>query len=177
VWFSVGFEVGDTIVYPPHGAGRVEGKERKEVLGEEREYLTIRILHSDMTLMVPAAGAEDAGLRRIVDDEGLERLEALLEGEQSEDAGPFARRFRHNREKIRTGDVFELGEVVRNLTLRDREKPLSTGERQMLGQAKRILASEVAYARGTDEQEAVDWVDGVLGRAEVANQARGRPAT
>jgi len=166
------FDVGDTIVYPPHGAGRVENKERKDVLGAEREYLTIRILHSDMTLMVPADGAEDAGLRRVVDEEGLERLVALLEGEQSEDSGPFSRRFRQNREKIRTGDVFELGEVVRNLTLRDREKPLSTGERQMLSQAKRILASEIAYARGTDEQEASDWMDAVMARTAVAEAPR-----
>jgi len=104
----------------------------------------------------------------VVDDEGLERLVALLEGEQSEDSGPFSRRFRQNREKIRTGDVFELGEVVRNLTLRDRDKPLSTGERQMLSQAKRILASEIAYARGTDEQEASDWMDAVMARTAVA---------
>ena len=170
------FDVGDTIVYPPHGAGRVENKECKDVLGEEREYLTIRILHSDMTLMVPADGAEDAGLRRVVDEEGLERLVALLEGEQSEDSGPFSRRFRQNREKIRTGDVFELGEVVRNLTLRDREKPLSTGERQMLSQAKRILASEIAYARGTDEQEASDWMDAVMAGTAAANPARARPS-
>jgi CarD family transcriptional regulator len=171
---SVGYEVGDTIVYPPHGAGRVENKECKDVLGEERVYLTIRILHSDMTLMVPADGADEAGLRHVVDEDGLERLEALLEGEQSEESGPFSRRFRQNREKIRTGDVFELGEVVRNLTIRDRDKPLSTGERQMLSSAKRILASEVGYARATDEQEATDWIDGVLARGEVVNQSRGR---
>ena len=170
----MGFDVGDTIVYPPHGAGRVENKERKAVLGEERVYLTIRILHSDMTLMVPDDGAEEAGLRRVVGDDGLERLTALLEGETTEDGGPFSRRFRQNREKIRTGDVFELGEVVRNLTLRDREKPLSTGERQMLTQAKRILCSEVAFSRGTDEQEATEWVDALLERGEVADTARRR---
>src|SRR5262249_17637870 len=123
---------------------------------------------------VREGGAEAPGLGGVVAAGGLERPPPLLEGDQPGDGGPFSRRFRQNREKIRTGDVFELGEVVRNLTLRDREKPLSTGERQMLTQAKRILCSEVAFARGTDEQEASDWVDALLEGGEVADTARRR---
>lgn len=161
------FEVGDTVVYPQHGAGRVERKERKLVLGEEREYLTIRIIHSDMTLMVPSDGAEEAGLRKVMDDEMLERVVQVLEGASSEESETFSRRFRHNREKIKTGDVLELAEVIRNLTWRDRTKTLSTGERQMLSQAKRVLVSELAYARGTDEVAAVEWLDALLDQAQV----------
>ena len=161
------FEVGDTVVYPQHGAGRVERKERKLVLGEEREYLSIRIIHSDMTLMVPSDGAEEAGLRKVMDDEMLERVVQVLEGASSEESETFSRRFRHNREKIKTGDVLELAEVIRNLTWRDRTKTLSTGERQMLSQAKRVLVSELAYARGTDEVAAVEWLDALLDQAQV----------
>jgi CarD family transcriptional regulator len=171
------FEVGETIVYPPHGAGRIEAKETKLILGEERCYLTIRILHSDMTLMVPADGAQEAGVRHVIADEGIEELVEVLTGEETESSGTFSRRFRQNREKIKTGDAFELAEVIRNLSLRDRTKALSTGERQMLAQAKRILSGELAYARGTDEHEALDWLDGVLADAgEHAEQAPGRPS-
>jgi CarD family transcriptional regulator len=161
------YDIGDTVVYPQHGAGKVERKEVKRVLGEEREYLTIRIIHSDMTLMVPADGADEAGLRKVMDDDMLERLVAVLEGSSSEESGTFSRRFRQNREKLKTGDVLELGEVIRNLSLRDRSKSLSTGERQMLSQAKRILISELAYARGTDESAALEWLDEVLAHAQV----------
>ena len=154
-----GFEVGDRVVYPPHGAGEVTSREVRDVLGVKRAYLTVRILSSDMTLMVPADGAEEAGLRPVMDAAGLARLEAVLEDETDEEPGPFSRRFRQSKDRIRTGDPFELGGVIRNLTLREREKPLSSGERQLLEQARRVLASEVAYARRTDEDEALAWLD------------------
>jgi CarD family transcriptional regulator len=72
------------------------------------------------------------------------------------------RRFKHNRDKMKTGDIFELAEVVRNLSLRDRDKGLSTGEKQMFVKAKKILISELMYAKGMDEEETAEWLDGVL---------------
>jgi CarD family transcriptional regulator len=165
------FEVGETVVYPPHGAGRIERRASEVVLGEEREYLTILVLHTQMTLKVPADGALDAGVRPVMDGATFERVRAVLDGDIDEPAGPFSRRFRHNRERLRAGDVVETAEVIRNLSLRDRVKPLSSGERQMLAQARRVLASELACVRGSDEDGALAWLDSMLERPRLGVDA------
>ena len=147
------FEIGDSVVYPHHGAGKVLRKEMKEVLGESREYLTIKILHNDMTVMVPTENAALAGLRRVIDEETVKKVLAVLQDECSEMPKNWNRRFKHNRDKIKTGDIYELAEVVRNLAIREAEKGLSTGEKQMFTRAKKILASELMYALEMDEEE------------------------
>ena len=147
------FEIGDNVVYPHHGAGKVIRKEQKEILGERREYLTIKILHNDMTVMVPTENAALAGLRRVIDEETVQKVLAVLQDECSEMPKNWNRRFKHNRDKIKTGDIYELAEVVRNLAIRESEKGLSTGEKQMYTRAKKILASELMYALEMDEQE------------------------
>jgi CarD family transcriptional regulator len=147
------FEIGDSVVYPHHGAGRVLRKEQKEVLGESREYLTIKILHNDMTVMVPTENAALAGLRRVIDEETVQKVLALLQDECSEMPKNWNRRFKHNRDKIKTGDIYELAEVVRNLAVRESEKGLSTGEKQMFTRAKKILASELMYALEMNEEQ------------------------
>jgi CarD family transcriptional regulator len=154
------FEVGDNVVYPHHGAGVVLKREGKDLLGEKRDYLTIKILHNDMTVMVPCENAHRAGLRRVIDGEEVEKVINVLTGEVSE--MPRNRRFKHNREKIKTGNVFELAEVVRNLAIREMEKGLSTGEKQMYTRAKKILASEFMYALGKDEDGAEAYLDNLL---------------
>src|ERR1700709_1731725 len=143
---NIEFEIGDNVVYPHHGAGLVLKKEMKEVLGEKREYLTIKILHNDMTVMVPCCNAGKAGLRRICNEEAIEKVMVVLQGDLSEMPKNWNRRFKHNRDKIKTGDVYEIAEVVRNLAIREAEKGLSTGEKQMFTRAKKILASELMYA-------------------------------
>jgi CarD family transcriptional regulator, regulator of rRNA transcription len=161
------YEVGDHVVYPHHGAGKVLKKEMKEVLGEKREYLTIKILHNDMTVMVPTANAGKAGLRRVIDDEAVEKVLAVLRDDVSQMPKNWNRRFKHNRDKIKTGDVFELAEVVRNLAIRESEKGLSTGEKQMYTRAKKILASELMYALDMDEGEAEEHLDSLIGEAHA----------
>lgn len=156
------FSEGDTVVHPQHGAGVIERRETRHVMGEDREYLVVRIIHSDLTLSVPAEGTEESGLRPVMDDAGVERLVAVLTGQSDEPEETFNRRFRANREKLRSGKVLELAEVIRDLAHRDQAKGLSTAERQMLAQAKRVLASELRYVRGTDEDEALEWLDGLL---------------
>src|SRR4051812_39955047 len=153
------YKVGDHVVYPHHGAGKVLKKEKKEVLGECREYLTIKILHNDMTVMVPCENANKAGLRRVIDDEAVEKVLAVLRDDVSQMPKNWNRRFKHNRDKIKTGDVYELAEVVRNLAIRESEKGLSTGEKQMYTRAKKILASELMYALEMDEGEAEEHLD------------------
>ncbi len=158
----VEYEVGDHVVYPHHGAGKVLKKEVKEMLGESREYLTIKILHNEMTVMVPTENAGRAGLRRVIDEEAVERVLAVLRDDVSQMPKNWNRRFKHNRDKIKTGDIYELAEVVRNLAIREHHKGLSTGEKQMFTRAKKILASELMYALEMDEDGAEEHLDNLL---------------
>ena len=162
------FKVGDKVVYPHHGAGTVVKKEQREVLGQKREYLTIKILHNDMTVHVPCENAEQVGLRRVIDEVMVEKVLKALQGSGTVMPKNWNRRFKHNRDKMKTGDIFELAEVVRNLSLRDHEKGLSTGEKQMFVKAKKILASELMYAKAMDEDEAGVWLDDVLSASRTA---------
>ena len=157
------FEEGDNVVYPHHGAGVVLKRESRDMMGEKRDYLTIKILHNDMTVMVPCENAHRAGLRRVIGEDDVKRVTDVLTGEVSDMPKNWNRRFKYNREKIKTGDVFELAEVVRNLAIREMEKGLSTGEKQMYTRAKKILASEFMYARDTDADGAEEYIDGLLG--------------
>src|SRR6266702_2039824 len=156
------FKVGDKVVYPHHGAGTVVKREKREVLGEKREYLTIKILHNDMTVNVPSENAEKVGLRKVIGEDMVKVVVKALTGGGTQMPKNWNRRFKHNRDKMKTGDILELAEVVRNLSLRDSEKGLSTGEKQMFVKAKKILASELMYAKDMDEEEAAEWLDGVL---------------
>jgi CarD family transcriptional regulator len=156
------YKLGDHVVYPHHGAGKVVKKEMKELLGEKREYLTIKILHNDMTVMVPCENADRAGLRRVIGEEAVTRVLAVLRDDVSQMPKNWNRRFKHNREKIKTGDVYELAEVVRNLAIRETEKGLSTGEKQMYTRAKKILASELMYALEMEEDEAEEHLDKLI---------------
>src|SRR6185436_8252804 len=165
---NIDFEIGDNVVYPHHGAGQVLKKELKKMFGEEREYLTIKILHNDMTVMVPCENAGVAGLRRVIDEETVEKVLGVLRDDVSEMPKNWNRRFKHNRDKIKTGDIYELAEVVRNLGLREHEKGLSTGEKQMFTRAKKILASELMYALEKTEDETEAHLDDLLHRDGVA---------
>ncbi len=162
------FELGDHVVYPHHGAGKVMKKEDMEIMGERREYLTNKILHNDMTVRVPTENAALAGLRRVIDEETVKKVLDVLRDEVSEMPKNWNRRFKHNRDKIKTGDIYELAEVVRNLSLRESEKGLSTGEKQMFTRTKKILASELMYALDKDEEEAENYLDELL--ADSASQ-------
>jgi CarD family transcriptional regulator len=164
----IAFEIGDNVVYPHHGAGQVIKKEQKEILGEVREYLTIKILHNDMTVMVPCENAGKAGLRRVIDEDTVKKVLAVLSDDVSEMPKNWNRRFKHNRDKIKTGDIMELAEVVRNLAIREQDKGLSTGEKQMYTRAKKILASEMMYALDKDEEQAEAYLDEILTRDKLA---------
>ena len=167
------FELGDNVVYPHHGAAQVQAKEIKEVFGERREYLTIKILHNDMTVMVPTENAALAGLRRVIDEETVEKVLNVLRDDVSDMPKNWNRRFKHNRDKIKTGDIYELAEVVRNLALRENEKGLSSGEKQMYTRAKKILASELMYALDKNETEAEEYLDGLLSRSPSGDAVAG----
>ncbi len=165
---EIDYEIGDHVVYPHHGAGKVLKKEVRRVLGSEREYLTIKIIHNEMTVMVPCENASKAGLRRIIDEEEVERVIAVLRDDVSSMPKNWNRRFKHNRDKIKTGDVFELAEVVRNLAIREADKGLSTGEKQMFTRAKKVLASELTYALEMEEGDAEAHIDSLIVEAQAA---------
>ena len=156
------YEIGDKVVYPHHGAGKIVKIEQKEVLGQRRDYLTIKILHNDMTVMVPVENADRAGLRRVVDRDVIEQVLEVLRGDPTKMPKNWSRRYKHNRDKLKTGDIFEVAEVVRNLAIRHADKGLSTGEKQMFSKAKKILASELMYAREYSEDEANEFLEHVL---------------
>jgi CarD family transcriptional regulator len=164
------FGAGDTVVYPHHGAGRILEVVEQDFLGAPRRYYSIQILHSDMTVMVPVDGVEKAGIRPVISEPEVEEVLGVLRDDPTRMPKNWNRRVKHNREKIKSGDVLEVADVVRNLTLRDHEKGLSTGEKQMLSKVKHILASELMYAKDMCEDDALRFLDGVL--AEICAQPR-----
>jgi CarD family transcriptional regulator len=162
------YSVGDNVVYPRHGAGKITKIEPREVLGQKRDYLTIRILHNDMTVMVPVENADRTGLRKVVGSDDVVEVLEVLRGAPTKMPQNWSHRYKHNEAKLKTGDIFEVAEVVRNLAVRNAGKDLSTGEKQMLTKAKKILASELMYARDLNEDEAMAFLETVLEDISVA---------
>jgi CarD family transcriptional regulator len=158
------FRIGDRVVYPMHGAGVIEAIEEREILGRRKQYYIMKMPIGDMQVMIPVDGVEGAGLRQVVAGEDVDRVLDVLGGERTKMSSNWNRRYRANTEKLKSGDIFEVAEVVRNLTLRDKEKGLSTGERKMLDSAKQILVSEVVLARGIPASEAQHLLDRAMGQ-------------
>jgi len=138
------FLVGDKVVYPMHGAGVIEAIEKRTILGEDREYYVLRMPIGEMQVLVPVHAIRDAGLRPIIGRETADRVFALLAEDATQEQGNWNRRYRSNLEKLKSGDIFELAAVVRNMTRRDQEKGLSTTEKKMLDNARQLLVSELA---------------------------------
>jgi CarD family transcriptional regulator len=156
------FNIGDKVVYPMHGAGIIESIEEKEILGERQKYYVMRMPIGDMKVMVPMKSVESIGLREVVDESTVERvLERMRSGEVN-DTTNWNRRYRANLDKIKSGDIYEVADVVRSLMLREGEKGLSTGERKMLENAKQILISELALARNLKEEQAFELIDDIV---------------
>ena len=169
------FEVGDKVVYPHHGAGTVLAKEFHEIRGERREYLTIEILQPPMTVMVPCENAETAGLRPVINERAVNEVLAVLDAAGSEMPAQWNQRFKRNQEKLRSGDILELAEVVRNLERRQQDARLSPGEMQMLERARRVLVSELMYARNVDEEAANQLIDDALtGKLVIKHKPTGK---
>ncbi len=156
------FKIGDRVVYPMHGAGIIEAIEKKEILGEMREYYVMRIPNGEMRVMIPLDNVEESGLRDVIDEERFKDVLNVLQHGDTEMSSNWNRRYRANMEKIKTGDILEVAEVVRNLYSRDREKGLSTGEKKMLDNARQILISELMLAKGMEEQKIESWLEGAL---------------
>lgn len=156
------FDVGDVVVYPHHGAGVIEGITEKDINGEFRTYFVLRMCQGNLTVMVPAENSQQVGLRGIISREEVDKVFDVLGDKQSPMPANWNHRYKKNRDKLRSGDVFQVAEVVRNLTLRDMEKGLSSGEKRMLNQARDILASELMYAVEVEADEALRMIEEVF---------------
>jgi len=141
------FAIGDKIVYPMHGAGIIEAIEEKEILGERRKYYVMKMPIGDMRVMIPINNASCIGIREVINKNEADAVFDSLEGETREQSSNWNKRYRENMNKIKSGNVFEVAEVVKSLILRERTKGLSTGERKLLNSAKQILISELVLAK------------------------------
>ena len=159
------FSVGETVVYPHHGAALIEAIETRIVRGEEKQYLVLKVAQGDLTVRVPAENAEIVGVREVVGEEGLTKVFDVLRAPHTEEPTNWSRRYKANGEKLASGDVNKVAEVVRDLWRRDKERGLSAGEKRMLAKARQILVSELALAEGTNEDKAELVLDEVLAEA------------
>jgi CarD family transcriptional regulator len=155
----VSFAVGDQVVYPHHGATVIERRESVEVMGEVRDYFVLQLEESGLVLRVPVDKAEEIGLRGVIDDSEVVEVMAVLASRTKRLPENWSRRFKNHTEMLRSGDVYETAAVVRNLSLRQQEGHLSTGEQRMLAQARKVLISELRLSWGVSEEEAARRVD------------------
>ncbi len=156
------FKAGDRVVYPHHGAAVVEKKEKRKAFGEEKEYLVLRMAHGEMVLSVPVDKAEEVGMRWPISTEDVEDLFEVLQKRDVREPANWSRRFKNHQEKLKSGDVYQVAEVVRNLALRDAEKGLSAGEKSLFTKARSVLVSELSFALNVSEEEALEKVEGAL---------------
>ncbi|MDP3045211.1 MAG: CarD family transcriptional regulator [Bacillota bacterium] len=148
------FRIGDKVVYPMHGAGVIESIEEREILGEFKQYYVLRLPIGNMKVMVPTSGGKDVGLRQVINQEEVQQVFGLLKEAVTNMPGNWNRRYRANLEKIKSGNIFEVAEVVRKLARRESEKGLSSGEKRMLESARQILISELVLATEIEEDKA-----------------------
>lgn len=148
------FKVGDKAVYPGQGVGEVLGIEHKEVAGQRQSFYVLRILENGMKIMIPINKVGSVGLREIIDDVAVRKVYGILRAKDvSVDSTTWNRRYREYMEKIKTGSVFEIAEVLRDLYLLKFDKDLSFGERKMLDTARSLLIKELSLAKNCDEEE------------------------
>lgn len=159
------FEVGETVVYPHHGAATIEEVKMRTIRGEEKMYLKLRVSQGDLTIEVPAENVDLVGVRDVVGKEGLEHVFDVLRAEFTEEPSNWSRRYKANLEKLASGDVNKVAEVVRDLWRRESDRGLSAGEKRMLAKARQILVSELALAKKLDEEQAEKLLDEVLEQA------------
>ena len=156
------FAVGETVVNPHHGAALIEDNRTRKIRGEEKLYLRLRVAQGDLTIEVPAENVDIVGVRDVVGKEGLERVFEVLRAEYTEEPTNWSRRYKANVEKIASGDVIKVAEVVRDLSRRESNRGLSAGEKRMLAKARQILESEIALAENASEEQAKERINSVL---------------
>ena len=162
------FRKGDKVVYPHHGAAVIEDLVEREIFGSRKTYFKLRLAHGDLTLMVPIDSTEEVGLREVVSKRDIKKVFDLLKEEEEATATNWSRRYKTNLAKLSSGDIFQVAEVVRNLSVREKDKGLSAGEKHMLAKARQILVSELTFAFNSTEEKAEAMLDKVLEEAAAS---------
>ena len=152
------YNVGDKIVYPMHGAGVIDAIEEKDILGEKQSYYILK-MPGEVKVMVPTAKADEVGVRNIIDKESADKVFGVLEQDETDMDKNWNKRYRDNMEKMKSGDIYEIADIVRNLSFKQKEKGLSTGEKKMLNNAKQILVSELVLAEQSSKDEVEQLID------------------
>ena len=158
------FKIGDRVVYPHHGAAEVVRLEKREFAGEQKDYLVLRMTHGDMTVSVPIEKVDDVGMRWPIDHEDVDDLFEVLARRDVREPANWSRRYKNHQEKLKSGDVYQVAEVVRNLARREMAKGLSAGEKNLYNTARTVLVSELSFALDVTEDQASERVDEVLAR-------------
>ena len=152
------YNVGDKVVYPMHGAGIIDSIEEKEILGEKQSYYILK-MPGEVKVMVPTSTAEQHGIRNVIDETEAQKVINILEQDETEMEKNWNKRYRDNMDKMKSGNIYEIADVVRNLSFKQKEKGLSTGEKKMLHNAKQILVSELVLAEHATQGEVEELVD------------------
>jgi CarD family transcriptional regulator len=156
------FKVGDRVVYPHHGAAIIDKKEKISISGTMTDVFVLRVASSDLVIKVPVNKVDDVGMRRPISAEDVDDLFHLLAKKDVREPTNWSRRFKNHQEKLKSGDVYQVAEVVRNLALRDVSKGLSAGEKSMLMKARQVLVSELSFALNVSEDEALEKLAAAL---------------
>ena len=164
------FNVGDKIVYPMHGAGTIDSIEEKDILGEKQSYYILK-MPGEVKVMVPIAKAEQVGVRSVIDKGSADKVFKVLEQDETEMNKNWNKRYRDNMDKLKSGDIYEIADVVRNLSFKQKEKGLSTGEKKMLNNAKQILVSELVLAEHASQEEVEEIVENKINNSFVTFKA------
>ena len=154
--------IGDRVVYPMHGAGEIAAIEKCDVQGEERSYYVLRMPMGNMKVMIPTANAENIGLRDVIPEAKVQEVRDVLEDKPERAAGSWNKRFHANLDRMKSGDICDVAAVLRNLTIQDRKRKISSGERRLADLAKQIVVSELVYAVGKPADEVEMWMNDIL---------------
>ena len=156
------FSVGDKVVYPMHGAGVIESIEEKEILGQKQSYYILRMPLGDMKVMIPTQNVEGIGIREVIDSSAVSKVYEILQDHDVNVTNNWNKRYRENMSKIKSGNIYEVADVVRILMKREKEKGLSTGEKKMLNSAKQILISELILAENSEQVDVESMINEYL---------------
>jgi CarD family transcriptional regulator len=147
-------KIGELVVYPAHGVGVIEAIESKEILGNKQDFYILKILDSNMTIMIPTNNVKMVGLREVIDTDDIPKIYSILRKRNIVvESQPWNRRYRGYMEKIKTGSAFEIAEVVRDLFILKSDKGLSFGERKVLDTARNLLVKELSIAKEIEEEK------------------------
>jgi CarD family transcriptional regulator len=156
------FKIGDKVVYPMHGAGVIESIEEREILGKTQKYYVMKMPMGDMKVMIPTNNVEGIGVREIINTAEVDKVIKVLHTDKTVMSPNWNKRYRENMDKIKSGNIYEVADVVRNLYMREKEKGLSTGEKKMLNSAKQILMSELILAKNINPQDADEVLNKII---------------